>query len=155
GALAPHPFGEFVPEEVAAALKLAPTAATGELVLADALCRRLPATLAALEDGTIDLPRARAMVEGTGVLTDEHAGVVEGRVLARGGRSNRSGLRRAVRSAVVAVDPDAANKRAKAARSDRYIGVTPLADGVSELCAVIPAVQAQAAYLRVDQLAKE
>src|ERR1700716_876763 len=69
-------MSEFAAEEVAPALRLTRNSASVRLDLATRLTRRLPATLAALSRGEIDLDKARAVVELTDPLSDEQAAAV-------------------------------------------------------------------------------
>ncbi|WP_165036550.1 HNH endonuclease signature motif containing protein, partial [Candidatus Protofrankia californiensis] len=144
----------FAAEEIAAELHLSPAAAAAQLELAVTAVSRLPATLAALDTGDIDLGRLRATVEATAALSDEQAAAVEARVLARGGRASHSLFRQALRRAVLAADPDGARRRQVQARQDRQVRVRPVEDGMAELWALLPAADAQAAYQRLDLLAR-
>lgn len=106
--------------------------------LAGRLTTVLPNTLAALEAGRIDLPRARALAEGTAVLTDPDARAVEAVLLAQAGNgpwdgpSPRSWRARVDREAV-RVDLDAARRRREAAHADRSVRAWPIGDGAAEL----------------------
>jgi len=62
---------DFAPNEVALALTLTQCAADYWLSLAVSLAARLPATLAALRSGSIDLARARLIDQFTTPLDDE------------------------------------------------------------------------------------
>jgi hypothetical protein len=101
--------------EVALELRMTQYGASDWTDLGCQLRWRLPGTFAALAAATIDLGRARIIAEATGVLSDEHAAAVEGRVLARAGDQTTSQLRAAVRRAVLAVDPEGAEQRRKGA----------------------------------------
>ena len=85
------------------------------LDIATRLSTRLPGTLAALERGEIDLSKARAVVEATDPLTDEHAAAVQDQVRGRAGTQTAGQLRASLRRAVLRVDPEgacAASRRA-------------------------------------------
>ncbi|WP_131785880.1 HNH endonuclease signature motif containing protein, partial [Protofrankia symbiont of Coriaria ruscifolia] len=144
----------FAAEEIAAELHLSPAAAAAQLDLAVTLAGRLPATLAALEAGVIDLGRARAAVEATTALSAAQTATVEQKVLARGGRAGHSLFRQALRRAVLAVDAAGARRRHAQARRERQVRVRPADDGMAELWALLPAADAQAAYQRLDILAR-
>src|SRR5437588_4213282 len=64
---------EFAVDEIAPELRLSRAAAQNTLALARALCHRLPATLAALHGGEIDLPKAHLIAEYTTPLDDTRA----------------------------------------------------------------------------------
>ena len=117
---------EWAVDEVAAALALSGPAAQGLLVDAVTLVERMPATLAALESGRVDWPKARMLAEVLAPLTDDDVrGEVEERLLARAdGRTLpqlRAGARRAVRRANAA----AAARRLAAAIRDRSVRLYP------------------------------
>ncbi|WP_131746859.1 DUF222 domain-containing protein [Frankia sp. Cppng1_Ct_nod] len=147
-------FCEFAADEVAAELAVSPTAAAGQLDLAHTLTGRLPATVDALAAGTIDLLRARALAEATGALSHAQASQVEQRILTGGGRASHARFRDALRRTVLAVDPAGAAARHRHARRDRQVHLRPVEDGMAELWALLPAVEAQAAYQRIDGLAR-
>jgi Domain of unknown function (DUF222)/HNH endonuclease len=146
---------EFAGDEVALALSLSPGAGRAQLELGYILCQRLPATLAALEAGTIDLGRARAMADGTACLTATAAAEVETRVLAGGGRASHSHFRRVIRRAVLRADPAGAKRRHRAARTDRRVEIFPGDDGMASLWASLPAESAVASYDRLSMLARQ
>ncbi|WP_239334637.1 HNH endonuclease signature motif containing protein [Frankia sp. CiP3] len=150
----PGRAGEFTACEIAAALDLSPSTATTQLDLAVTATRRLPATLTALAAGTLDLRRVRAVVEATGVLSDAHTAAVEERILTRGGRGSHALFRQALRRAVLAVDPAGAAHRHAQRRRERAVRIQPVEDGMAELWALLPAADAQAAYQRIDALAR-
>jgi hypothetical protein len=62
-------------------------------------------------------------------------------------------LRRWLQRRVIAADPDAAEARRRRALADRKITVTPLANGLSELTALLPSVQARTIYETVNAVA--
>ena len=108
-------MSEFAADEVAPALRLSRSSAAVRLDLATSLTTRLPGTLAALERGEIDLSKARAVVEATDPLTDEHAAAVQDQVRGRAGTQTAGQLRASLRRAVLRVDPEgacAASRRA-------------------------------------------
>jgi Domain of unknown function (DUF222) len=146
-------FSEFAPDELAAELRMSTGTARNQLDLAVALLSRLPGTLAALEAGEIDLRRAKAVAEVTAPLSDEQAAAVETRVLARGGRGSHEAFRRAVRTAVLAVDPDGAEQRRQRQRRLRSVQYRPADDGLAEMVAVLPAEHAAAIHQRITSLA--
>jgi len=70
-------LNNFAPEEIAAALRWTRNWAATRIEDATLLLRRLPATVAALEDGTIDYYKATLILGGTTSLTDDQARHVE------------------------------------------------------------------------------
>lgn len=114
----PEQLSEFTGDEVAAALTLTGRAADTCLGVALDLAVRLPGTARALDEGIIDRPKARLIAEATRILTDEHAGQVEARILPAAGKQTTGQLRAAVARAILAVDPDAATRRREEAQQD-------------------------------------
>ena len=147
-------FADFAPEEVAVEVGLSPREAAREMKLACALADRLPATLAALEAGEIDLRRAEAMARITSSLPAEQAGEVERRVLARGGRCNRDAFAAAARRAVLVMDPEGGQRRHERRRAERHVRLIPEDDGMARLQVLLPAEEAQACSRRLDQIAR-
>ena len=101
-------ISEFAVDEVASALRLTRPTAGLRVQLAVELAGRLPATAAALRAGTIDVPRARVIMEGVAPLDDALATAVEARVLPRAGQQTTGQLRASLSRAVLATDPAAA-----------------------------------------------
>jgi hypothetical protein len=117
----PAQMSEFISDEVAAALTLTAQAATKCLDLALELATRLPGTAQALRQGTIDYLKARIIAEATNVLSDEDARSVENQVLAAAGGQTTGQLRAALARAVLAADPEAAERRREQAQKDPRI----------------------------------
>src|SRR5215831_3054521 len=92
----------FAPNEVALALTLTQGGAEYWMDLAVSLTRRLPATLAALGEGAIDLNRARLIDQHTSSLDAELAHTVERRVLVRAEHQTTGQLRASLQRAVLA-----------------------------------------------------
>jgi hypothetical protein len=147
-------YSVFAADEIAPVLNVSPGSAEHRLSTAFTLATRLPATLDALEAGLIDYGRAMAMVEVTRPLSDAHAKAVEDTVLAGGARPSHSAFRQAARRAALKADPDGAEQRRRDARADRYVTTRPMEDGAAELGVKLPAELAQAAYDRIDGLAR-
>jgi hypothetical protein len=102
---------EFAPSEVALALTLTEGGAEYWMDLAVSMTRRLPATVAALRAGRIDLARAKLIETFTAGLGDDLAGQVEQRVLGRAEHQTTGQLRASLQRAVIAADPAAAERR--------------------------------------------
>jgi hypothetical protein len=146
-------MSEFASDEVAPALRVTRNSASVQLDLATRLTGRLPATLAALARGEIDLDKARAVVELTDPLSDEQAAAVWDRVMGRACSQTSSQLRASLRRAVLRVDPEGAARRHEERRKDRRVELIPLPDAMAQLTAYLPAEVAVAIYKRLDVLA--
>jgi hypothetical protein len=117
GACAP---GEHIGDEIAAALTLTGRAADALLDLATAL-RRLPATMTALATGRIDRYKAAVIADEATGLSDDHAAIVEQRILGHAPGQTTGQLRAATRHAVLTADPAAARERKERARRDARV----------------------------------
>ena len=146
---------EFGTDEVAPVLHLSRGAADARLHLATRLSTQLPETLAALQSGTIDLPKARAISEATEVLDGPATAAVQARVLTKAPQQTVGELRAALSRAVLAADSDAADHRHRAAHNDRRVQLHPQPDGMGSLWALLRADDATAAYARLDALARD
>jgi hypothetical protein len=121
--------------EIGAALHLAPVTAGQRTAVAVALRDRHPDTLAALCEGRVSWRQAANLVDGLADVPDATAAAVEWKVLARMPGLTASETRRAVRDAVVRIDPDAAADKLKTATRDRCIDRIDQADGTRSWCA--------------------
>ncbi len=117
---------------------------------------RLPATLAALSAGVIDLYRARLIAEATGPLDDDTARAVEQAVLAKAGGQTSGQLRVALRRAVIAADPEGAEQRRQDAQRHAKVSLYPDPDADTATLAGtrLPAVHAAAAMARLTAIAR-
>jgi Domain of unknown function (DUF222) len=145
---------DYTADEIAVALSISGTAAGQRLHLALDLADRLPATLAALERGGIDVLRARVICEATRPLSAEQAAQVEQRVLERALEQTAPQLRQSVKRAVLQIDPEGGQARYQQHRTDRRIVITPAEDGMAELWAYLPAAAAIAVYDTVNSHAR-
>src|SRR5215831_10992692 len=145
----------FAPNEVALALTLTQGGAEYWMDLAVSLTRRLPATLAALGEGTIDLNRARLIDQHTSSLDAGLARTVERRVLVRAEHQTTGQLRASLQRAVLAADPAAAERRRQEAQRRAWVALFGDHDGTASLSGrLLPAAQAAAAWARICAMAK-
>ena len=145
----------FAPNEVALALTLTQGGAEYWMDLAVSLTRRLPATLAALAEGTIDLNRARLIDQYTSSLDAGLAQTVERRVLVRAEHQTTGQLRASLQRAVLAADPAAAERRRQEAQRRAWVALFGDHDGTASLSGrFLPAAQAAAAWARICAMAK-
>ncbi|HTE74785.1 MAG TPA: DUF222 domain-containing protein [Actinomycetes bacterium] len=115
--------------EIGAALHLAPVTAGQRTAVAVALRERHPDTLAALCEGRVSWRQAANLVDGLADVPDATADAVESQLLTRMPGQTASETRRAVRDAVVRIDPRAAADKLTAATRDRRIDRIDQADG--------------------------
>jgi Domain of unknown function (DUF222) len=145
----------FAPNEVALALTLTQGGAEYWMDLAVSLSRRLPATLAALGEGTIDLNRAKLIDQFTGSLDIDYARAVERRVLVRAQHQTSGQLRASLQRAVLAADPAAAERRRQQVEARAWVALSGDHDGTASLSGrCLPAAQTAAAWARICAMAK-
>ena len=145
---------EYAPDEVGVALHLARGTACARIGLACRLLTTLPDTFALWEAGQIDTAKARAIDDATVVLSDELARAVQDRVLPRAPEQTLAQLKAALARAVIAADPDGAEARHRQARRDRRVVISPEADGMASLWALLTATQAAGAFTWLTRLAR-
>lgn len=141
--------------EVAAALRLTRRASEVEMELAIDLQRRLPRVWEALRDGTIDVRRARVIVNETTHLSMAAARSVVDDIISAAGRLTTGQLGHKLRKLCFQCDPEGAKKRYESAIEDRYIALESNPDGTANLFAMnLPADRANAAMARVNRVAR-
>ena len=135
-------------EQVAAALHVSPDTAGGKLADARRLVGEFPATVGALAEGRIHFMQAKVLSDLTVPLSHAGADVgellraVEERVLPRMPEQAVAATRKAVRRAVVRVDPEGAERRHRVARAERCTFTVPEPDGMALFGARLAAQEA-------------
>ncbi len=123
--------------------------------LAVTLVWRLPATGKALDAGLIDYWRARLIVNATSVLPEDAARAVEAKVLPGARRLTTAQLAEKLHGAVIAVDPDGAERRRQAAERQADVRLYADDDQTATLHASkLPQIESTAGYARVSALAR-
>jgi hypothetical protein len=146
---------EAAAAEVALGLAMSQYGAAGWADLAVDLAWRLTATGAALASGSIDLPRARLIADATSTLTDDDARAVEERVLPKAGQQTTASLRAALRRAVIAADPEGAERRRAETERRAQVALYPDEETTSTLAGQrLPTVLAAAAMTRIKAMAR-
>src|SRR5947209_5753839 len=143
----------FVRDEIACALRLAPSVVTSKLHTATQLVDRLPATLTLLECGDITFGHARVLVEAVLDLDDTLAGKVEARVLERAPQQSLGAFRAAVTRAVLAVDPRGEQEKHRRQLEQRRVVGRPVGAGMGELWALLGVDDLAAVLTRLDSIA--
>jgi hypothetical protein len=143
---------EFVADEIAVTLTCTKGAAARRYAVAREAAS-LPAVLRAWSSGQID-ERKVGVITGAvrdidPVFADAIAGAAAEYATTRTAPQTRAWLDRKV----LAADPGAADLRHMRATADRRVTLTPLADGVSELTALLPSVHARQLYDTVNGVA--
>ena len=143
------------PAQVGLALGMSQFGASAWTGLGVQLGWQLPGTAAALADGLIDLGRARLIAEATAVLPDDVARVVEDRVLPAAGGQTNGQLRVSLRRAVIAADPEGADRRRQDSERNARVSLHPDADGTAALTgSSLPGAHAAAAMARISAMAR-
>jgi hypothetical protein len=141
--------------QISLALMLTDHGATAWADLAVTLCWRLAATGSALAAGRIDLARAKVIAEATSVLSEGAARAVEAQILPDAGQQTTAQLRVRLRRAVIAADPEGAERRRQDAERQARVSLYADEDGTATLAgAGLPAVQAAAAMARITAIAR-
>ncbi|MGY1622587.1 DUF222 domain-containing protein [Geodermatophilus sp. SYSU D00965] len=154
----PAGVSEFFADELALVLNTSRAAASGLIDQAAALSGTLPGTRAALAEGRLDWPRARAIAAELGWkarATDPRIlEEVEAAVLPRAGELSIRRLKAVVAAELTARDAAAADRRRTDAERGVNVVVRPVGDGMSELVAKMPHELATACRAAVDGLAR-
>ena len=151
--LMPHEQrGEFVADEVAVVLSITKVDAARRYGLALA-ASELPSVGRAWRGGDIDARKVQVICERVEPLSEPARIVLSDEAARYAASHTASELRRWLDRRVLAADPATAEQRRKLAQSDRCVTFTPLPDGVAELAARLPAIQARQLYDTVNALA--
>jgi hypothetical protein len=146
-------LSRFAPDEVGLALKLARLTAKTRIGRSVQLEQVLPETLALWQRGQLDERRVAAICEATHYLSTDKARAVQQRILERAPEQTVGQLKAALKRAVIAVDPEGAAERHRAARRDRRVSINEEPDGMASLWALMSAPDAQASYQWLTRLA--
>lgn len=147
--------GEFACEEARAALVWSRWRAKAAWVFAADVFDRLPALGKAMLAGELDEPRARAFVEWTEGLTDEQANQVVDQLLPQAGSLVVGALVDRIKQMCLAIDPDWAGKKYRAAVRTRRVAGFRNPDGTANLGGYQqPVDRVAAACARIDALAR-
>jgi Domain of unknown function (DUF222) len=149
------PLGEYSSWEIAAVSCASPRHVQNRIELAHALATRLPLTMTALQDGTIDEYKARRVMLATEVLSDEMAAEVEGRVAPKAGECDTTKLNSRLRYAISRVDADGTAARTEAKRAQRQVQHDRLDDGAGLLTIQGDVERTQLAFDRATTIARD
>ena len=143
-------------ESVAAALRVPPASMKTRMNIASDLALRLPATLELLRSGEISQRHAFDLADATRSLPAESVAAVEAQVLERAPEQTAAQFRASVKRAVLRVtSPDVEQAAHLAAVAERRVIVTPVADGMAELWALLPAPDAAQVMAALNARAQE
>lgn len=146
---------DWAQDEVAAALRLSTGSARNKIALARALTDDLPGVSELLEAGEITFRHALAAVELCAGLPRDAIAAVEKRVLPKAREQSLAQFRRSLRRAVLAAAPEQAQEAAQHALAcDVDVRCFALPNGMAEIVATMPAIEASELFLTVNTLAK-
>ncbi|WP_166784361.1 HNH endonuclease signature motif containing protein [Cryobacterium sp. TMT1-2-1] len=139
--------------ELACALRIPESTASGLLESSRALVQDLPDTLAALAAGRIGYRQAIILVNETTGLPAEAAAQLEQEALPSAGRLTASQFERKTRKLRERIDPESITARHVRSVADRSVRFDPARDGMGWLSAYLPASDALGVYGQVTDRA--
>ncbi|MGY6658981.1 DUF222 domain-containing protein, partial [Amycolatopsis sp. TRM77291] len=142
-------------EEVALAFSVSRNQAFLLVETSCALVARLPNTLAALENGDIDLFKASKVSQLTREVPDEVAAQVDAWMATRLAGRDPAAIRKSVDHAVQKFDPDGYRERAEKKRALRHVALEHEDETMSKLSGWLPAEVASSIYASLSQAAKK
>ncbi|TFV86546.1 HNH endonuclease signature motif containing protein [Blastococcus sp. CT_GayMR16] len=153
-------YSEFLPDEVALIMNCSRAEATRLTEAALILVHRMPDTWAALADGELNWPRARAVaaeIVRHGPDLDPHVlAQVEAVVLPQAAELAVSGLRALLRAELIKRDAEAADRRRGQAEKAADVRLRrSVHEGMTELVTVVPHPVAAAMFGMVDVHARQ
>jgi hypothetical protein len=110
--------------------------------------------LALLEAGWVGYRHAKTLVDAVVPLPDDVAAKIAAEVLPRAPRQSVAAFRKSVHKAVLAHDPRGSKKRHEDALAGRRVASRPVADGMAEVWALLPADGAAVLTARLDAEAR-
>jgi hypothetical protein len=141
--------------EIRAALTWTRRLAESELSFALELRNRLPRLFMRLQDGSVDVRKAKAIVDGTLHLEDDAAARITDQVLDQAASLTTGQLRARLRRLCIESDPEAARNRFETALASRRLTMQPTPDGTAHLFAFdLPPDTVSAAMRRIEALAR-
>jgi hypothetical protein len=146
---------EMASSEIRAALTLTRRSADALVDTAHMLMVRQPAVWVALQQGRIDLTKARILCEQTSHLDTETARQVVDVAMERAPRQTTGQLRARVARLCIAVDPGAARHRYRQRLLERRVVSEPTDAGTANLYGMeLPAAETARAMRRINTLAR-
>jgi len=139
--------------ELACALRIPESTASGLLESSRSLVHDLPDTLAALAAGRIGYRQAIILVNETAGLPEAPARQLEQEALPSAGRLTASQFERKTRKLRERIDPESITARHERSVADRAVRFDPARDGMGWLSAYLPAVDALGIYGQVTDRA--
>jgi hypothetical protein len=146
-------LAEFVSDEIAVLLSCTRMLATHRLTTAIE-ASTLPGLMSAWRNGTVDTRKAVVISSGLHEVDPVFADTVAAEAARYAATHTATQTRAWLARRVIAADPGMAEIRRARASEGRRVTLTPLADGMAELNALLPAVQARQVYDSVNAIAQ-
>jgi Domain of unknown function (DUF222)/HNH endonuclease len=141
--------------EIRAALTWTRRAAEYQVGFAQQLLEDYPRVWAALNTGSVDLPKARVIIDQTCHLEESNARRVADQVLEQASSLTTGQLRARIQRLCFTVDPESAKSRYQAGVGDRRISSVMNPDGTANIFGLdLPVDRATAVMRRINQLAR-
>ena len=138
--------------EVGAAVRVPDGTIRTRMTDALTLVTEFPVTFAALQDGRISEPHAKAIVTAGERLDDDSRAEFESIVLPRAEVMTVGQLRSLAKAVAERIDPVPLTARQEEAMRERGVWVSPLEDGMAELRLIAPAFAVYAIHDRLTQM---
>lgn len=146
--------GVGIAEQIGLACRVSPVTAARQLTFAKALTRQLPHTFQLLASGRISEWVATLVVRETAALSDDDRHRVDSELVAELPQLSPRQAETATRRTAARVDPGAALRRARTARTDRRVTIRPAPDTMALLTGYTPVEQGVAAWANLDRHAR-
>ncbi len=144
---------EWVREEVAAVLAIAPVTAAAKLAEAKVLVHRLPLTFERLADGSMRMGHARAVIDAAAGLDDAGVVELEHRVADKAQQQTIGVFRQTVKRALLAIDPRRSEDEHRDALGQRRVRLFAGEDGMATIWAYLRADAAAGLWTAIDAAA--
>ncbi len=144
---------EFVADEIAVTLVCTKGVAARRYGIAG-LAADLPSLMRAWSAGEVDERKVSVIAEGLRDVDPFFADALADAATKYASTRTSTQVRAWLSRRVIEADPGAAEMRRQRAVADRRVMLTPLSDGVSELTAILPSIQARQIYETVNNVAQ-
>ena len=146
-------------EEIASTLNLAPITAQSRIDIARTLTQHLPATCSALANGEISSAQATVIAKESAALLRrgidlDQLKYLESEALSYSEFHTPSQVTNKVRSLIAKMDPVEFEVEVAEASLGRRVVLTPQPQGMAQIVALLPAVEAQTIWIAIDKLAR-
>ncbi len=145
---------EFVADEIAVTLGATKAVASRRYAIACGAAD-LPSLMRSWSSGGLDERKVAVIVDGVRDVDPLFADSLADAAVEYAATRTTTQLRAWLARRVMTADPGAAQIRRDRATASRRVMLTPLPDGISELTAILPSVQARQVYDTVDTIAVE